>query len=506
MVAGALALFGCTNDYDQFDIGSGGEGGAPNDGSVEADRSVIGGQAGRGGQGPGGQAGTAGADARGGGGALPDAPSDMVAQEEAPPANDATDGPSAPDVAEVGSDADASEAGRDVSAEPDAGPPDVSLDVPPDISPDVAQDVSPDVAQERDAAVDVQDASLDVPTDVTDAPPCAAGSKLCGTTCVPTNDPATGCAAASCNPCVFPNASAVCGDGGACAIGTCNSGFLDCDGVAANGCEVVAATNVDNCGQCGRACSTLHTISRRCANGLCMPSCALGFDSCLSPAAPLADDGCERQVTINASCGSCNNDCSVQGVTPASPFSCLVSGSSALCGCVANTSCGGAAGVCTSGQCVCGGATCHVGESCLSVVVDAGTGGGGGGAEAGADAGDDASSDGGVAADVDTDAGGGTVVVDFCACNGASACGPTETCCPAPLGCHDLQTDPSNCGACGRPCMPGFVCVAGVCQCNSNGDCNGGAAGTCTVSTGQCTCGGSVCNRGERCQVGGTCG
>jgi hypothetical protein len=505
MVAGAVALFGCTNDYDQFDFGSGGEGGIVHDGAIEADRSVAGGQAGQGGQGPGGQGGRAGDDAQGGGDSLSDGPSDTGAQEDAPPANDATDAPSASDVADVRSDADAS---RDVSAEQDAGLPDVSLDVRPDISPDVAQ--------ERDASADVQDGSLDVGSDVSDAPPCAPGNKLCGTSCVPTNNPATGCAAASCNACpAFPNASAICGDAGACAMGPCNNGFLDCDGLAGNGCEVAPATNIDNCGQCGRACSTLHTISRRCLGGLCVPSCALGFDTCMSPAAPLADDGCERAVQTNASCGSCNNDCSVQGTSPSSPFSCLNAGSSSVCGCVANASCGGAAGVCSSGQCTCGGATCHLGETCLSVVVDAGTGGGGGSADAGADSGDDAASEGGVDTDADseagaeasTEAGGGTVVVDFCACNGAGACGPTETCCPAPLGCHDLQTEAANCGACGRQCLPGFACVAGVCQCNSNGDCNGGTTGTCNnMVSGQCTCSGVVCNRGERCQVGGTCG
>jgi len=322
---------------------------------------------------------------------------------------------------------------------------------------------------------------------------------------VPTNDPATGCAAVSCNPCVFPNASATCGDAGACAIGACNNGFLDCDGVAANGCEVIPATNVDNCGQCGRACSNLNTISRRCVNSVCMPACALGFDSCTSPAAPAADDGCERPARSNTSCGSCNNDCTVQG---AMPFSCLLAPSPPVCGCVASTSCGGAAGVCNgTNQCVCGGATCHLGETCLSVVVDAGTDGGSADIEAGTDGGDDA---GGTDGDTDSgvgpavDAGGGSIVVDFCACNGAAACGATQTCCPS--GCRDLSTDPSNCGACGRACFNGFACVAGVCQCDTNNDCNGGAPGTCTVSTGQCTCSGSVCNRGERCQLGGTCG
>jgi len=41
---------------------------------------------------------------------------------------------------------------------------------------------------------------------------------------------------------------------GACAISSCDSGFDDCDGDFATGCEVATATNATHCGGCGMTC------------------------------------------------------------------------------------------------------------------------------------------------------------------------------------------------------------------------------------------------------------
>jgi hypothetical protein len=52
-----------------------------------------------------------------------------------------------------------------------------------------------------------------------------------------------------------------------------------------------------NCGACGRSCSTLGASSTTCAsNGTCTPTCSSGFLSCSNPAAPTADNGCECSV------------------------------------------------------------------------------------------------------------------------------------------------------------------------------------------------------------------
>jgi len=50
----------------------------------------------------------------------------------------------------------------------------------------------------------------------------------------------------------------------ACGVGTCNAGFGDCDGLAANGCEADVTSDDDNCGACGSSCS-----SGACTNGVC---------------------------------------------------------------------------------------------------------------------------------------------------------------------------------------------------------------------------------------------
>jgi hypothetical protein len=50
-----------------------------------------------------------------------------------------------------------------------------------------------------------------------------------------------------------------------------------------------------------------------------------------------------------------------------------------------------------------------------------------------------------------------------CTCNGGPGCGWGETCCQSPAGCFDLDTDESNCGACGRACPSGTNCNNGTC-------------------------------------------
>ncbi|MBN2496851.1 MAG: choice-of-anchor D domain-containing protein [Deltaproteobacteria bacterium] len=103
-----------------------------------------------------------------------------------------------------------------------------------------------------------------------------------------------------------------------CAGGVCDSscanGWGNCSlpafPAADDGCETDLNTPVD-CGDCGRACSSLHTDSLACANGLCSSSCVSGWANCSRPAAPAADDGCETHADVDtAHCGGCNRSCS----------------------------------------------------------------------------------------------------------------------------------------------------------------------------------------------------
>jgi hypothetical protein len=501
-LAVAVALSGCTNDYDQFQVA--GEGGAT------GESGATGGSAGQAQGGSGG--GTNGDASEEGGRAMPDGPADVTAEPDG----------------EVAADGPADGPGADASAEVDApfdGSPDVSRDAPPDVAPDFADagdggrpDVLEDgptgdaidgsVPEEPDVSVaDAEDAdvSIGVDADAADVAveaPCGADTKLCAGTCVPLDDPAHGCASTSCSPCAVPPhaTGAVCGISGACAIARCAAGFDDCDGVVGNGCETSLLVDVANCGQCGRGCSSAGVFFKHCVAGLCLPSCMLNAASCQSPVAPLPDDGCERFVATTTSCGGCDNNCAAQGVGQG--LSCI----STVCQCATNAVCGGVAGTCNpANRCVCGGATCQAGEACRTV---------GSGADGGTDASGDAEAqdtgaeDGDAnAEDVDAEPEGSAPGTDLCSCNGGSACAAGQTCCQSPAGCIDLQTDPQNCGACGRSCAPGLICSGATCRCTTDATCNAGSSGTCLTAEGQCMCRtGGFCDPGRRCQADGNCG
>ena len=48
-------------------------------------------------------------------------------------------------------------------------------------------------------------------------------------------------------------------------IAACNAGFANCNGNAADGCEVNLQTDVNNCGTCA------HKCLMACVAGACMP-------------------------------------------------------------------------------------------------------------------------------------------------------------------------------------------------------------------------------------------
>jgi hypothetical protein len=93
---------------------------------------------------------------------------------------------------------------------------------------------------------------------------------------------------------------------GACRVLSCNSGFADCDSNPNNGCETNVATNPNNCGACGRVCSVSHGTPS-CTAGACqVAACNTGFADCnLNP-----NDGCETAISSDFNnCGACNHVC-----------------------------------------------------------------------------------------------------------------------------------------------------------------------------------------------------
>lgn len=75
-----------------------------------------------------------------------------------------------------------------------------------------------------------------------------------------------------------------------CSAIQCNSGFGDCDGNLANGCETPTNTALRNCGTCGNDC-TICLTGASCVAGSCtghaVPSCSIdmsGASGMTSPA------------------------------------------------------------------------------------------------------------------------------------------------------------------------------------------------------------------------------
>jgi hypothetical protein len=274
------------------------------------------------------------------------------------------------------------------------------------------------------------------------------------------------------NRCVLANATAVCRAGG-CAVGACAAGFADCDGVAANGCEVALGTDPLHCGACPNACNATNGAAS-CVAGACRIACAAGFGNCDGSLA----NGCEVNLNATvAACGACGRACALPRATSgcAGGACTLVSCDAGFANCDGNVANGcetdlnntvGACGACGR-ACALANATptCRAG-ACAVSVCNAGYG--------------------------------------DCDANPANGC---ET---------NLNTTPGACGACGRACSLAnatAACAAGACtvaSCAANfGNCDGNAANGCETdlrgSNANCGRCGTVCGAGAVCS-GGACG
>ena len=172
--------------------------------------------------------------------------------------------------------------------------------------------------------------------------------------------------ARSCN---FPNASTACTNG-SCRLLGCLSGFGDCnDDLSRDGCEQRLNTNRD-CGQCGRSCS-LANANETCSSGSCqIGSCSAGFGNCDGQAA----NGCEIDLNNDArNCGSCGNVCTNGLSCRSGRCACTANancGSNQTCcngNCVDTRSNAANCGAC--GSACAGGSTCCDG-SCVNTMTD----------------------------------------------------------------------------------------------------------------------------------------
>lgn len=287
--------------------------------------------------------------------------------------------------------------------------------------------------------------------------------KFCGSTCPPKTDPAHGCADPSCAACALPNAINDCTADGKCGIQSCNPGYSDCDGDAADGCEVDTNQDPHNCGTCGHDCfAGGGTTNWVCDQGKCAVSkCPLGKGDCNNNPA----DGCEDNLTSDPkNCSFCGHDCSNTVLH--------------------------ATAVCNNSKCDY--STCDPGW---------------------ADCDGDRSN--GCEQDITTDPTNCGKCGNTCAStNGAAGCVSGKCtisckpgladCDPAKPGCDTDITTTANCGACGNVCSNNnakAACTNGKCVLTCNGtwkDCNHDASDGCEVDTSSnadnCGACGTVCN------------
>ncbi|MEY4579881.1 MAG: hypothetical protein RL701_4584 [Pseudomonadota bacterium] len=294
----------------------------------------------------------------------------------------------------------------------------------------------------------------------------------------------------------LPHATAKCA-GGKCAIGGCAPGFADCDQDPSNGCEVNLNTQ-DDCGACGRAC-LVPQGEASCVQGECkLNKCRDGREDCNNN----LSDGCETDLRSPESCGTCDNSCTALP-NVAAP-TCTAQGCATLCkqgfadcnaktsdGCETNLTLGTSCGSC-SADC---GRLPHVQSSgcsegaCRNLLCEPGFGECDGDAANGCERSLMTTVDCGACdrpcapAHAQGDCGTGQCSHGACDtgfgdCDGVAANG-----CEASLGTAD------HCGSCGNACAAGVACLNGRCGCTVDDQCGTGqhcCSGQCLSTAGEC--------------------
>jgi formylglycine-generating enzyme required for sulfatase activity len=121
-------------------------------------------------------------------------------------------------------------------------------------------------------------------------------------------DESTGTCSGAAQPngtnCTITNGFGTC-QSGDCSITTCRPGFADCDGSAANGCEVAVDANPGNCGACGYSCAQSQFVGI-CESGYCPLTTGTAWTYCETPRRG------SRPVNLDDddnNCGACGTEC-----------------------------------------------------------------------------------------------------------------------------------------------------------------------------------------------------
>ena len=96
---------------------------------------------------------------------------------------------------------------------------------------------------------------------------------------------------------------------GTCKVGSCDSGYGNCDGNHGNGCETNINSSTSHCGGCNKKCNLSHTYGHSCSNGSCkVGSCDSGYGNCDGN----HGNGCETNKNSSTNhCGGCNKKCNL---------------------------------------------------------------------------------------------------------------------------------------------------------------------------------------------------
>ncbi len=111
--------------------------------------------------------------------------------------------------------------------------------------------------------------------------PCPTGQSRCGGACVDRQTSTLHCGTCGSACTAGAGASPTC-SAGVCGL-VCNAGLANCDGMAANGCEVDLTASATSCGRCGVTCiSGQACVAGRCESTSCMPPAGCSGGSCAS--------------------------------------------------------------------------------------------------------------------------------------------------------------------------------------------------------------------------------
>ena len=137
--------------------------------------------------------------------------------------------------------------------------------------------------------------------------------KVFGNGCETSLDTAQNCGL--CNlVCPPPQQGQAACNSGICGVGGCAPGFADCDNKGNNGCETNTQVDANNCGNCGNICPALPNAGPACSAGKCSLSCKAPWQDCDNQIL----NGCETDTSSNsASCGGCGRVCSLPNASPA---------------------------------------------------------------------------------------------------------------------------------------------------------------------------------------------